>query len=106
MSTRNRIGRIVMWGLLATGVASNAASASPSPAERCAASRLKVVGKLASASLACHATTATKQHPPQPCITMATAAFAKAWEGAEANGGASPRRRVEGDCCAHNVHGR
>jgi hypothetical protein len=86
MSTRNGFGTIVRWGLLATGIASGVASASTSPAERCAASQLKAVGKLASASLACHAATATTQHPPQPCVTAAMTAFEKAWSAAETKG--------------------
>jgi hypothetical protein len=40
MSTRNGLGTIVRWGLLATGVASGVASASPSAADGCAASQL------------------------------------------------------------------
>jgi hypothetical protein len=87
MSTRKGFETIVRWGLLATGIASSVASASTSPAELCAASQLKAVGKLASASLACHAVTATTQHPPGPCITAAMSAFEKAWAAAEAKGG-------------------
>jgi hypothetical protein len=78
---------LLIVGLLATLGGALPAGASISPAERCAASQLKAVGKLASASLACHATTATKQYPPNPCLTNATDAFARAWTAAEARGG-------------------
>jgi sugar lactone lactonase YvrE len=81
--------RLFRMLLLAGGlVVSGSAGASTSPAERCAASQLKAVGKLASTSLACHAATAvTTLHPPQPCITAAMTAFERAWRAAEAKGG-------------------
>jgi hypothetical protein len=87
MTHHHPIRTLLIGGLLATGVASGVASASTSPAELCAASQLKAVGKLASASFACHATTATKLYPPNPCITKAMTAFEKAWTAAEAKGG-------------------
>jgi hypothetical protein len=83
MMSRKQIGTLMfVGGLLAHG----AAGASTSPADQCAASQLKAVGKLASARLACHATTATTQHPPNPCITAAMTAFERAWKAAEARG--------------------
>jgi streptogramin lyase len=78
---------LLIVGLLATLGGAFPAGASISPAERCAASQLKAVGKLASTSLACHAATATTLHPPQPCITAAMTAFGKAWNAAETKGG-------------------
>jgi hypothetical protein len=84
MTYRWQIGTLLLvGGLLAHG----AAGASTSPAELCAASQLKAVGKLASASLACHAATAATQHPPQPCITAPRTAFERAWNAAEGKGG-------------------
>jgi hypothetical protein len=78
---------LTIAGLLATVGTSDLAHASTSPAAACAASQLKAMGKLASASFACHAATASKQHPPQPCITDAITAFETAWATAEAKGG-------------------
>jgi hypothetical protein len=84
MTYRRQIGTLLLvGGLLAHG----AAGASTSPADQCAASQLKAVGKLASASLGCHAVTAATLHPPQPCITAAMTAFAKAWNAAEGKPG-------------------
>jgi DNA-binding beta-propeller fold protein YncE len=81
---------LLIVGLLVTlgGVFSARESTAipPGPPTVCAASQLKAVGKLASTSLACHAATATMQHPPQPCITSKTA-FEKSWSVAEAKGG-------------------
>jgi hypothetical protein len=87
MTLRHPMETLLIVGLLATLGGAFPAGASISPAERCAASQLKAVGKLASASLACHATTATTLHPPNPCITMAITAFEKAWNAAETKGG-------------------
>jgi DNA-binding beta-propeller fold protein YncE len=66
---------LLVGGLLAPG----AARASISPAERCAARQLTAVANLASASLACHATTAARETPLDPCLAAATAAFVKEW---------------------------
>jgi sugar lactone lactonase YvrE len=62
---------LLVGGLLVHG----AAGASIIPAERCAASELTAVGELASGSLACHATTAARETPPDPCLAAATAVF-------------------------------
>jgi DNA-binding beta-propeller fold protein YncE len=78
---------LLIVGLLATLGGAFPVGASISPAERCAASQLKAVGKLTSTSLACHAATATTQHPPNPCITAAMTAFEKAWKAAEGKPG-------------------
>jgi hypothetical protein len=84
MTYRRQIGMLLLiGGLLGPG----AAGASITPAERCAASQLTAAGRLAKASLACHATTATKATPPDPCLGKATAAFEKAWAAAETKGG-------------------
>jgi sugar lactone lactonase YvrE len=76
MTHRRQIGTLLLvGGLLAHGPA----GATTTLAERCAASELKAVGKLASASLACHA----KEFPPEPgdalqlCLAQATAVFVK-----------------------------
>jgi hypothetical protein len=87
MTHRHPIETLVIVGLLATFGSAFPAGASTSLAERCAASQLKATGKLASAILACHATTATKQFPPTPCVKAAITAFEKAWGAAEAKGG-------------------
>ena len=84
MTYRRQIGTLLFVGGL---VAHGPAGASITPAERCTASELTAVGKLAKASLACHATTATKGMLPAPCLTKATAAFEKTWGVAEARGG-------------------
>jgi hypothetical protein len=83
----SRLETVVCVGLLAAIAASSAAQATSTPAALCAASQFKAVGKLASASLACHATTAAKFQPPDPCLTKAITAFEKTWATAEAKGG-------------------
>src|SRR5262249_56201541 len=75
--TYRRVGTLLLiGGLLMHGPA----GASITPAERCAASELTAVGKLASASLACHAKV---EFPPEPalqlCLAKATAAFVNQW---------------------------
>jgi streptogramin lyase len=87
MTHRNPIRTLLIVGLLATCGGGFPAGASLSPAELCAASQLTAVGKLASASLACHAATATTQWPPDPCLTTASTVFDRAWAAAEAKGG-------------------
>jgi DNA-binding beta-propeller fold protein YncE len=87
MTHRNPIRTLLIVGLLATCGAAFPAGASTTPAERCAASQLTAVGKLASASLACHAATATTLDPPTSCIWAAMTAFERAWAAAEAKGG-------------------
>jgi hypothetical protein len=91
MTYRRQIGTLLLvGGLLGQG----AVGASITPAERCAASQLTAVGKLTSASLACHATTATTQVPADPCLARATAAFEKAWLAAEATRGCTTTATV------------
>jgi sugar lactone lactonase YvrE len=91
MTHNHPIRTLLIVGLLATcgGVFSARGSSAvpPGPATVCAASQLTAVGKLASASLACHAATATTLFPPNPCITAAMTAFERAWAAAEAKGG-------------------
>jgi sugar lactone lactonase YvrE len=87
MTHRNPIRTLLIVGLLATCGGVFPAGASLSPAELCAASQLTAVGKLASASLACHAATAMTFYPPSPCLRAAMTAFDRAWAAAEAKGG-------------------
>jgi len=61
MTDRRQIGTLLLVGGL---LAHRPAGASTTSAERCAASELTAVGKLARASLACHATAAVKELPP------------------------------------------
>jgi hypothetical protein len=84
MTHRKKIGtQLLVGGLLAP-----AGPGRPrQPTERRAASQLTAVGKLASASLACHATTAAKQEPPDPCLLKATLASERTWAAEEAEGG-------------------
>jgi hypothetical protein len=81
MTYGRQIGMLLLiGGLLAPG----AAGASITPAERCAASQLTAVGKLASASLACHAKIPPLPFPPEPtdlpaCLARATTTFEHFW---------------------------
>lgn len=80
--------RVVLCLLLSAGLAVRAATAAPTPAQRCTAAKLKAVGKKYLGKLTCASKAALKGLPiDAACLAKVETKFLAAFTSAEARGG-------------------